>query len=167
LNPASEREKRRQKYVPLPPHYRRQATLASHDSVSTLSKLRGDYLKCNRCGKFIPASEAKVSGFDSQTGLSHIRCPNCGRIITHTPGKRSKKDVAKGIGIAAAGVATAVVGGPLAGVFAMQAGTFLSLYGSLTALMSPDKKKKKAEHPSRKEKKKKEHTTRTKFVVDG
>jgi DNA-directed RNA polymerase subunit RPC12/RpoP len=164
LNPASEREKRRQKYVPLPPHYRRKAALASHDSVSTLSKFKGDYLKCNSCGKIIPASEAKVSGYDSQTGLRHVRCPNCGRIITHTPGKRSKKDVVKGIGLAAAGVATTVVGGPIAGVFAMQAGTFLSLYGSLTALMSPEERKKKTQ--SRKEKKKKEPVTRTRFVVD-
>ena len=157
MNPAFPGERqRKQKYVPLPPHYRastRSSPLASHDTVSKLSQFKGDYIRCKHCGKVIPESEIVVSGYDSQSGLRHIRCPNCKKRITHTIGPRSKKDIIKGVGIAAVGVATIAIGGPVAGVFAAQAGTFLSLYGSLTALMSPgQKKKKKALRPPEEEK---------------
>jgi len=44
-----------------------------------------DSYTCPRCGYVLPKKEAKVSGWDSQSSLKHVHCPNCGKIITHTP----------------------------------------------------------------------------------
>jgi len=148
LNPASVYEKRerlRKLYHGLPSALGRGLTSPSvpPSSISMLSRFRGDYLKCRHCKFVLARKDAKISGYDSQSSLRHIRCPRCAKIITHTPEAGPITDVVKGVGIAAAGVATTILGFPAASVFALQAGSFLSLYGSLTALIRPGEQKKK------------------------
>ena len=52
---------------------------------SWMLKKHKDSYVCSRCWYVLPKKEAKVSGWDSQSSLSHIHCPKCGKIITHTP----------------------------------------------------------------------------------
>jgi hypothetical protein len=63
-------------------------------------------------------------------------------------------------------VAAVAVGGPVAGAFAMQAGSFLSLYGSVSALMSPGTQKKKKKLQPRVDTKIEETATQPRFVLD-
>ena len=148
LNPASMYEKReqlRKLYHGLPSALSREPIPPSvpPSSISMLSRFRGDYLKCRHCKFVLARKDAKISGFDSQSSLRYIRCPRCAKIITHAPEAGPITDVVKGVGIAATGVATIVLGFPVASVFALQAGSFLSLYGSLTALIRPGEQKRK------------------------
>jgi len=50
----------------------------------TMKKPKDSYI-CPHCGYVLPKKEAKVSGWDSQSSLSHIHCPKCEKIITHSP----------------------------------------------------------------------------------
>lgn len=45
--------------------------------------MTNDFYVCSHCGFNLLKKDAKISGWDSQSTLSHIHCPNCGKIITN------------------------------------------------------------------------------------
>ena len=37
------------------------------------------------CGFVLPKKDAEVSGWDAEYSSTHVHCPRCGKMITHTP----------------------------------------------------------------------------------
>lgn len=106
-------------------------------SISLLSRFKGEYYRCPRCNNIMLKSEVKVSGYDSENSQRHVHCTRCGKIIDWAPGDGGLKDVIKGIGLTAAGGALSYLLFPILNAYALQLGFFISMYGTLLALIRP------------------------------
>ena len=39
------------------------------------------YYQCPYCGYILPKEDVTISGYDSQSSLSHVHCPRCEKIV--------------------------------------------------------------------------------------